>query len=91
MNCQLINVITGQPFVASCTLVQNTDGSTSFQLPDGNFVGQTPNQYGVQWTPSAENKQYQRSTVSGNTATFLTRDGDIPCCYLLVIGKVYPS
>lgn len=90
MATTLIRVDSGLPFVDSCTRVQNSDGSVSYQLPNGQFAGQEPNAYGVR-NDNAEAKQYQRATESGNTTTFLPVDGSLPCVYLIGSSQVYPA
>lgn len=90
MTCTLVRVDNGQPFVKTATIVNNSDGSVSFQLPNGQYAGQEPNQYGVRHD-GPETQQYQRAQLSGNSATFLTRDGDIVCGYVCFIGKVFPA
>lgn len=91
MKCTLIRIDTARPFVAEATLVNNADGSVSFQLPNGLFAGQEPRQYGVRHPDSAENKQYQRATLNGSNAVFCTRPEDPPFVYLFAQGQVYPS
>lgn len=91
----LVRVDNGLPFVQRATMVQNADGSTSFQLDGGLFVGQTPwlvgqpSTYGVRYPDSDQQGAYQRGLVSGNTVTFLTRPEDIPCVYLLGQGQAF--
>lgn len=91
MKCALIRVDTGLPFVADATMVTNADGSVSFQTPDGHWAGQEPNIYGqrhdqpVNETPGV----YQRATVDGHSATFVTRPQDAPMGYTLFAGKAY--
>ena len=90
MTCTLYRVDTGAPFIENATVVPNGDGSVSFELVTGGFAGQEPNAYGVR-SDNAEAKQYQRATLSGGIATFVTRAGDLPCGYLCAQGQVYPS
>ena len=86
----LIRIDNGEPFVVSATKVPQSDGSMTYQLPTGEFAGQQPNAYGIR-NDNAEPKQYQRATESGSTATFIPRDGDTPCVYLIGVGQVYPA
>lgn len=90
MTCSLVRVDNGQPFVKSAEVISNDDGSSSFQLPEGGYAGQEPNQYGVRHD-GPDKQQYQRSLITGNVASFLTRDGDLPCGYLFVPAKVFPA
>lgn len=90
MTVTLIRVDNGQPFVAQAEKVVNGDGSTSYQLPNGHYAGQEPNQYGTR-NDSDSAGQYQRATENGNLTTFVTREGDLPCAYLIGSGKVYPA
>ena len=90
MTCSLIRTDTGLPFVAQAQMEPNSDGSVSFLLPTGGYAGQVPNVYGAR-EDSAATQQYQRATLAGNVVTFVTRDGDLPCGYLLVQGQVYPA
>lgn len=91
MKCALYRVDTGLPFVAEATLVQNGDGSVSFQLPEGGFAGQEPNAYGVRHDQhdSDPPKAYQRATVNGSCVTFVTRPQDAPQGYFLASGQSY--
>lgn len=94
MTCTLYRVDTGAPFIANATVVTNADGSVSFELTDGTFAGQAPNVYGgrVDQAPNTgAPQQYQRATLTGGVATFVTRVGDLPCGYLCAQGTVYPS
>lgn len=91
----LVRVDNGLPFVPRAELVANADGSTSFRLENGLFVGQTPwlvNQpstYGLRYPDSDQQGSYQRALISGNQAVFLTRPQDIPCVYLLGQGQAF--
>jgi hypothetical protein len=85
----VLRVDTGEPFIESAQLVENADGSVSFQLPDGTFAGQDPQEYGGR--VDGENKQYQRATVTGSTVTFLPHPDYPAYVYLLGSGKVYPA
>lgn len=87
----LLRVDNGQPFVARASMIPNGDGSVSFQLDDQGWVGQEPNQYGVRHDQhdGEPPKAYQRATVTGTTAVFLTRPQDVPMVYLLGLGKAY--
>ena len=94
MTCTLYRVDTGAPFVENATVVPNGDGSVSFELSTGAFAGQEPNVYGArddQPPNTGLPKQYQRATLLGGVATFVTRTGDLPCGYLCAQGQVYPS
>lgn len=90
MAVTLVRVDNGQPFVQSATRVQNSDGSVSYQLPNGQYAGQEPNAYGVR-NDNPEPKQYQRASEIGNVTTFLPVDGSLPCVYLVGSGTVYPA
>lgn len=88
MKCTLVRVDNGQPFVADAVLVDNGDGSVSFQLPDGLYAGQEPNQYGVRHDGPAT-QAYQRAMLAGSTVTFVTRPQDQPFVYLFGQGKAF--
>ena len=90
MTCTLIRVDNGLPFVASATLVSNSDGSVSFLLPNGQYAGQEPNSYGTR-NDSATAQQYQRATLVGSTVTFLPLAQYPPCVYLYGASQVYPA
>ena len=90
MTCTLYRVDTGAPFVENATIVPNSDGSVSFELVTGAFAGQVPNVYGAR-EDSTTPQQYQRATLLGGIATFVTRVGDLPCGYLCAQGTVYPA
>lgn len=93
----LIRLDNGQPFVLRAMLINNPDGSVSFENLDNDnlFIGQEPNQvgqpstYGVRYRDTTDCGSYQRATLSGNLVTFLTRPQDIPCVYLLGQGQAY--
>ena len=95
MTCTVLRLDTGQPFIERATLIQNTDGSVSFQLDDLTYAGQAPwlvgqpSAYGARYADSPTSGAYQRATQNGNQVTFLTRAQDIPCTYLLGIGTAY--
>ena len=95
MRCTVIRVDNGQPFIANAELIDNPDGSVSFQLANGLFAGQTPwevghaSTYGQRYPDTVECGAYQRATRDGNAVTFLTRPQDIPVGYLLFVGKAY--
>lgn len=94
----LVRVDNGQPFIPRAEMVTNADdGSVSFRVgenPDM-WAGQEPfvagqhSTYGMRFPDGSICGAYQRATLSGNTVTFLTRPQDIPCTYLLGIGKAY--
>ncbi len=88
--CSLVRIDNGQAFVDSAEIVKNDDGSVSFQLPNGEFAGQEPNVYGMRHDGPAK-QQYQRASLVGDLASFLTRPRDLVCGYLCVQGKVFPS
>lgn len=93
MTCTLYRVDTGAAFMTG-TLVTNDDGSSSCELVAGGYGGQEPNQYGVRADQSPNTgapQQYQRFTLEGSAATFVTRTGDLPCGYFCAKGQVYPS
>ena len=97
----LVRLDNAQPFVQTSQMVTNADdGSVSFQVGTTDtgkplWVGQTPwlvgqpTTYGMRYPDSEICGAYQRATLSGNTVTFLTRPQDVPCVYLLGIGKAY--
>lgn len=91
----LVRVDNGRPFVERAALINNPDGSVSFQLDNGLFVGQTPwvvgesSTYGARHPDSDVCGPYQRATQAGNLVTFLTRPQDIPVSYMLGIGTTY--
>lgn len=99
MIVSVICVDTGKPFIERAELITNDDTSVSFKLLDGpdvgKFAGQEPNQvghpstYGVRYQNTVECGAYQRATLDGKEVVFLTRPQDIPCGYLLVVGKAY--
>lgn len=95
MICTLIRLDTGLPFIVNAMLVENADGSVSFQLASGLFAGQSPwlvgepSTYGVQHPPSSECGAYQRASRDGASVTFLTRPQDNPCGYALFVGKAF--
>lgn len=94
MTCTLYRVDTGVAFVANATVVTNSDGSVSFELTDGSFAGQEPDQYGVRHDQAPNTgapQAYQRATLSGAVATFVTRPGDLPCGYLCAQGQAYSA
>jgi hypothetical protein len=90
MKCALIRVDTGQPFVDDAEVVNNADGSVSFRA-GAVWAGQEPDQYGVRHDqPVTETPGvYQRATVSGGQAVFVTRPQDAPMIYLFGQGKAY--
>ncbi len=91
MKAALLRVDNGQPFVADCTIVNNGDGSVSFRTPEGLWAGQEPNRYGVRHDQPANEVPgvYQRATVTGGQAVFVTRPQDAPMIYLFGQGKAY--
>lgn len=96
MTVTLIRVDNGQPFIERAELVNNPeDGSVSFDLGGHIWAGQMPNipgqpsQYGVRYPNGDVKGAYQRASVSGNVVTFLTRPEDLPCVYLLGVGKAF--
>lgn len=101
MTVTLVRVDNGQPFINTAQMIANADdGSVSFQVgtaADGKplWAGQTPfvvgqpSTYGMRYPDSEICGAYQRATQSGNTVTFLTRPQDVPCVYLLGVGKAY--
>jgi len=98
MKCTLVRVDNGQPFILEGEPVVNLDaagrpdGSMSCRLPSGAWAGQEPRQYGVRH-PDQPGDQipgaYQRFTVSGSVATFVTRPQDPPAAYLYAVGRAY--
>lgn len=90
MTCTLIRMDTGRPFVTEATLETNADGSVSFKLAAGGYVGQEPRQYGVRHD-GPTTQQYQRASLSGSTVVFKTRPEDPPYAYLFAQGQVFPS
>jgi hypothetical protein len=91
MKCALYRVDTGRPFVADAEIVPNADGSVSFRTPDGVWAGQEPNAYGVRHDqPATETPGvYQRATLQGQSACFVTRPQDAPQGYYCAQGQVY--
>lgn len=98
MKCTLIRLDNGQPFVAEAVLVTNPDNSVSFQLPNGGYAGQEPNQVGQSSTYGVRHDQapgtgaaqsYQRATLVGSVVTFVTRPQDLPCVYLFGTGQAF--
>ncbi len=92
MTCALYRLDNGLPFIANATLVQNGDGSVSFDLPNGGFAGQEPNAYGVRHDQDPNTgppQAYQRATLNGSCVTFVTRPQDEPMGYLLAQGQAY--
>jgi len=90
MKCTLIRLDNGVPFVNEAEVVNNADGSVSFKLPNGQYAGQEPRQYGVRHD-GPNTQQYQRASLSGSTAVFCTRPEDPPYAYLFAQGQVYPA
>jgi len=90
--CTLLRVDTGAVFILDAEPVTNSDGSTSFRLPSGKWAGQEPMQYGVRHQDQPGDQApgvYQRATVSGSIATFVTRPQDPPAAYLYAVGRAY--
>lgn len=94
MSQQAVTVIrldNGQPFITQAELVNNSDGSVSFLLPNGEYAGQSPDKgYGVR-ADSTATQQYQRASLSGNAVTFYPLAGYPPYVYLIGQGTVYPA
>jgi hypothetical protein len=90
MKCAIIRLDTGQPFVADAEMVTNSDGSVSFRA-GAVWAGQEPNAYGVRHDQPADQVPgvYQRATVSGGAAVFVTRPQDAPMVYLCGQGRAY--
>jgi hypothetical protein len=86
----VIRLDNGEPFIEDAQLVTNTDGSVSFQLPDGKYAGQDPEHYGERADGDAT-QQYQRATLAGSTVTFLPHPDYPAYVYLLGTGQVYPA
>ena len=86
----VIRIDNGHPFIADAQLVTNADGSVSFQLPDGKFAGQSPEEYGKREDGDAT-QQYQRASLDGSTVTFLPHPDYPAYVYLLGTGQVYPA
>jgi len=92
MKCTLVRVDNGQPFILDAQPIQNADGSMSCRLPSGAWAGQEPMQYGVRHPDQPGNETpgaYQRFTLSGSIATFVTRPQDPPAAYLYAVGRAY--
>lgn len=97
--CAVYRIDNGQPFIPQATLVQNSDGSVSFELPNGaGWAGQepwvngAPSTYGLRHPdqPAGETPgAYQRFTVNGTSVTSLTRPQDAVLPYLLALGTAY--
>lgn len=88
--CTLIRLDNNQPFVEDAIVVPNADGSVSFLLSTGQFVGQEPNVYGLRHDGPAP-QAYQRATLSGNVVVFVTRPQDKPFVYLFGQGQAYSA
>ena len=89
--CTLYRLDNGAVFMTG-TLVSNSDGSASCELVNGGYGGQEPNAYGVradQAPNTGAPQQYQRFTLLGSAATFVTRAGDEPQGYFCAQGQVY--
>jgi hypothetical protein len=98
MKCTLIRVDNGQPFILEGEPIANSDGSTSCRLPSGAWAGQEPladgtyRNYGVRHPDQPGDQApgaYQRFTVSGSVAVFVTRPQDPPAAYLYAVGRAY--
>lgn len=100
MKCAVLRVDTGQPFIADAVVLNNPDGSVSFQLPNnGGWAGQAAtndpnvNVYGVRHQPDQPANEtpgaYQRATLDGKQVVFVTRPQDRPMVYIIGSGKAY--
>jgi hypothetical protein len=76
------------PFIVATKVVNNSDGSVSFELSDGRFAGQEPNVYGVR-NDNAGIGAYQKFTLSGNLVISQTRPGDAVFVYTVAVGVSY--
>lgn len=90
MKVTLIRLDNGQPFVSTATLETNADGSVSFRLPSGHYVGQNPVGYGLR-EDGPNTQQYQRAMLSGSVVTFVPHPDYPPYAYLIGQGRVYPA
>ena len=67
---------TGAVLLMAKAFVQNADGSTALQMPDGTYAYQEPDQPGVfGFSPTAIGA-YQACKVSGQLVAFWTRPQD---------------
>jgi len=87
---QLLRLDTGLPFIDMSTEQTNSDGSVVYLLPNGEFGGQAPGQYGVR-ADDKEAKQYQRARLSGNLVVFQPLANFPPAAYLRVVSQVFPA
>lgn len=90
MKCAVYRVDTGSVFIADATVQANADGSVSLLLPNGQYAGQEPGQYGVRHD-GPNTQQYQRATLNGGTLTFVPLQNFPACVYLIGQGKVYSA
>ena len=98
MIVSVVRVDTGKPFIERAELVTNDDGSVSFnvgtpQVPmwagQQPYIPGAPSMYGQRYPDGPICGAYQRATLDGKEVVFLTRAIDVPCGYLLVVGKAY--
>lgn len=88
MRVCVFSVNPDDPFIADALLVNNSDGSVSFQLANGSYAGQEPNAYGVR-NDNPGIGAYQKATLKGSVVTFVTRAGDAPMVYCCGVGQAY--
>jgi hypothetical protein len=87
----LLRIDNSQVFMTAAEMIDNSDGSVSFRLQNGQFGGQEPNQYGVR-NDNADNKQYQRASLVSDTAVvFQPLPDSAPFMYILVNGTTFPA
>lgn len=67
---------TGAVLLMAKAFVQNSDGSTSLQMPDGTYAYQEPDQPGVFGFSTTAIGAYQACKVSGQLVAFWTRPQD---------------
>ena len=91
--CQLYQLTDGVVFIGTTAdgptqMVNNPDGSVSFQNSHGVFCGVNPTN-GTR--EDGGNQQYQRATLTGNVVTFYPLAGYPMYSYGLALGQVYPA
>lgn len=87
----LVRIDNSQVFMTATDMIQNSDGSVSFKLVNGQYGGQEPNQYGVR-NDNVNNSQYQRATkINDTTVVFQPLSDSTPFMYILVQGTTYPA
>ena len=72
---------TGAVLLMAKAFVQNADGSTSLQMPDGTYAYQEPNQPGVFGFSPTPIGAYQACKVNGQLVAWWTRPQDAAYVY----------